>query len=352
MNDKNEVTLRVGGNIHAGWTSVEITRSLETISGAFSLGVTEQWPGHQNRFQVAPGMAGELAIGGEVVITGHVDDVDFSYSDSEHSVSVRGRDATGDLVDCSALSGTGHWTSVSLNQVAADICAPFGIKVASNVPDTAKLLPEHHIQLGETAHECLERLARVYGVMMMSDGKGGMLLTRAGDGGAAAGLRLGGNIKAASASLSDRERFSRYTILGQSTATDAISVTVASACHAEATDAGITRYRPLVVIAEDTIDPSWYQRRATWEAANRAGKSRRSAVTVQGWRDADGALYQPNTMVTLDDDWTGMHERMLIAKVKFTLSDQGTLTELTLVRREAFELVPPVTTLYAAGTGA
>ena len=79
--------------------------------------------------------------------------------------------------------------------------------------------------------------------------------------------------------------------------------------------------------------------RATWERNVRMGRGNRGTVSVQGWRDADGKLWQPNTLVTVTSPmlWLDQAE-MLIVGCVYTLDEQqGTLTELAIARPEAFE---------------
>ena len=345
----DQIDLRVDTRIYGGWTSAQVTSSLETIAGGFTLSLTERWPGQQVRRQVKPGMACAVAINGTPVITGWIDDVSPAYDATSHAVTVRGRDATGDLVDCSALAGAGRWMSANLLTIVGDLCAPFGIKVKSGLADALKTVPEFHLQLGETAFEAIERICRIYAVLPTSDGLGNLVLTRAGEGGAAAELRLGGNIKSGGGTLSDRDRHSRTIILGQSLGGDATDPSLITGCHAESLDPAIGRYRPLVILAEAaTGDPTWYQRRADWERSCRAGRSRRYTVTVVGWRDANGALYAPNALVRVEDDWLGLHGSILIAGVTLTQSDQGQLAELSLVHKEAFDLAPPAGLTFEA----
>lgn len=344
----DRIELRVDTRIYGGWVSAQVTSSLETIAGGFTLSITERWPGQQVRRQVRPGMACAVTVNGTSVITGWIDDVAPAYDATSHAVTVRGRDTTGDLVDCSALAGAGRWMSANLLTIVGDLCAPFGIKVRSGLADALKTVAEFHLQLGETAFEAIERICRIYAVLPTSDGLGNLMLTRAGEGGTAAELRLGRDIKSGAGTLSDRDRHSRYIILGQSLGADATDPSLITGCHAESLDSAITRYRPLVILAEAaTGDPAWYQRRADWERSCRAGKSRRYTVTVAGC-DANGALYAPNTLVRVEDDWLGLHGPILIAGVTLTQSDQGQLAELSLVHKEAFDLAPPTGLTFEA----
>jgi prophage tail gpP-like protein len=351
------VTLKVGRKIYSGWTDIAIDMSLTEISDSFSVSITDLFPGQQKRFQVQPGNACSLAIGDDTLITGYINDVEISYDTESHSLFVRGRDKTGDLVDCSATPhGFGNWNRVSIMDIAKVLLDPFGITVTSTVPDTAKAIRGHTVQMGETVWECLDRAFRQYGVMAMADGSGNLVLTRPGDGGALAEARLGGIILAGSASYSGRETFKDYYVLGQfpggNDAYSDPSVTTMASAHV--TDPNVTRFRPLIVHVEcNTSDMAFLPTRAAWEAAYRSGKGRRFQITVQGWRDANGKLYAPNTMIRLEDDFLGVHESLLVVAVHLSLSESGTLAGLTLSRKDAF-IPAPLTSLppYENGTGA
>jgi len=333
-----EVALTVNGQIWGGWTSVRIQRSIEQIAGQFSLGLTERWPGQPDRREISPGDSCTVAIDGRVVITGRVDDVEVSFDGNAHAVTVSGRDATGDLVDCSAEHRPGQWQGRTLLQIASELCRPFGVPVRAEV-DIGKAFGDQTLQKGETVFEIIERLCRHRAVLAVSDGRGGLVFTRAGA--ARVGLILqegkDGNILAARGTFSHRDRFSRYTVLGQAAGSDFTSPEDNSEPAAVATDPMVRRHRPLIVLAEDQGDGASFAARAAWEARVRAGRARRAEVTVQGWSHAAG-LWQPNGLVRLDSPWLRIAADMLIAGVEFTLDERGSTTTLSLVRPEAFEL--------------
>jgi len=349
------VTLKVGGQIRGGWTEVTIESSLTEISDSFSVSITDLDPGAAVTNLVPTGSPCSVSIGDTTLITGYVNDVDISYDAAAHGITLRGRDKTGDLVDCSALpKGFGNWTHTSIIDIATQLLAPFGITVSSTVPDvTAKVLGHHSVQMGETVWECLDRALRQYGVLAMVDGAGNLVLTQAGAGGALAEARLGGNILSASGAFSERETFSEYYVVGQfpGDSTTYSDPRVTTGASAKATDPNVARYRPLWFQVEcNTSDMAFLPTRAAWEGAFRSGKGRRFTITVAGWRDANGALYAPNTMIRLEDDLLACHESLLVVSVKLTLGEGGQLAELGLSRKEAF-LPAPLTIheLYDAG---
>ena len=105
-----------------------------------------------------------------------------------------------------------------------------------------------------------------------------------------------------------------------------------------ATDAAVSRYRPLVILAEAKGDPGSFEARARWEATVRAGQSRKLSYTVDtGWGPESGGLWQINTLARVKDDFLGVDGRYLIEGVTYTkASKSGTTAQVALVHPDAF----------------
>jgi prophage tail gpP-like protein len=334
----SDLKLLVAGREYGGWTSISVDLGIDQAANGFDLGVTERWAGQDVARPIKPGAACTVTIGGGTVITGYVDDVDISYDAGSHTVNVRGRDKTGDIVDCSAIHQSGAWANAPLDRIAKDLCAPFGIGVQVET-HIGEPFPKWQIQEGETVFECIERAARMRGVLLNSDGQGNLVITRASSGSAVARLELGKNILSASGQFSWRDRHSDYTIKGQSSGTDEWSGEQAAHPTAKAKDSAIARYRPLIVVGEDNGDPTTYARRAEWERNVRYGKSARVTATVNGW-GSGGQVWRPNRMVQYVDAFMGVNEVLIIARVRLSLDDSGERAELELTRREAYDVEP------------
>ncbi|MFY1027112.1 phage baseplate assembly protein [Actinobacillus seminis] len=111
----------------------------------------------------------------------------------------------------------------------------------------------------------------------------------------------------------------------------------ASGLKVEVKDAEISRYRPMLIIADDNMTGSTGYQRANWEMQRNNAEGKRSTVTVQGWQKPDGTLWLPNELVTLDAPQLGIHkEERLIVDCRYSLDDSGTKTQLNLMHREAF----------------
>lgn len=333
----SDVQLTVNGIDYGGWKSMNLGRGIEQIAGTFELGVSELWPGQTIIRNIAPGDTCAVKVDGETLITGYVDGVAVRYAKDAHEVTISGRDATGDLVDCSAIHKSGKWSSAKAEAIAADLCRPFGIKVKLDADTGAAI--EWNIQEGESAFECLDRLAKSKAMLLMSDGIGGLVITRAGRGGrVATSLQRGVNILQASLDLSFKDRFGRYVVKGQGASNDAL-FGAATRLKAETTDPMIGRYRPLIVIAEDLADGATVKRRALWEANTRSGKSAQLGIKVQGWSHP-GGLWKPNTLVRVTDPWLRTDADLLVKNVALTLDDAGSFTELSLTLPQTFDLIP------------
>lgn len=331
-----DVRLLVNGSYYGGWQTVRISLGMEQIAGEFSLTVSERFPGRPEAWKILPGDECRVLIGNQPVITGYVDDVEPGYDRESHTVAVMGRDRTGDLVDCSAIHKTGEWRGVTLDRIVSDICAPFGIKVTAAAPLGAPF-KRFSLQEGETAFEAIERATRMRGLLPMSNGTGWLLLTRAGTNRINTALVKGKNVERASGTFSQRDRYSRYIIKGQSPGSDDSTPEHNARTMAETSDESVKRYRPLIVISEQGTR-SEYREQAVWERNVRAGRGSRAVYTATGWHHP-GGLWLPNNLVRVEDDFIGFAGDLILARVTFTLDEaSGSLAELDVCRPEAFDV--------------
>jgi len=334
---KGIAELKVGGSYFGGWTSLSVTRSIEQIAGTFNLDMTERWPGSAELHKILPGQACQLYLDGQVVIDGYNDDVEPEYDRASHAVRVTGRDKTGDLVDCSAIHKSGQWHNVKLDVIARDLIKPFGIGLKVET-DVGKAFPSWNIEEGESVFECLSRAARMRAVMLVSDAEGNLVIARAGSVQVEDALVEGKNILSASAKFSWKDRHSSYLIKGQNKGGDDWEGAAVAHPSASIADEVVSRYRPLVVVAEDHGSSGTLRDRAEWERNVRAGRASRATITVQGWTRVNGELWQPNTLVHVTSPMLMVDAPLLIAGCTYRLDERGTVTQIAVARREAFEL--------------
>lgn len=333
-----DVRLKVDGSLYGGWQEIRIRRSIQQVAGMFELAVTERWSGQDTPRPIRPGAACQVLVDEVPVITGYVDDVQAGYDANSHTVAVSGRDKTGDLVDCSAPLF--QWPNQTILSAAERLCQLFGIAVSAET-DVGGKFATYASNPGDSVFASLDGAAKIRGVMLLSDGNGGLVIARAGTERIPAMLRSGENILAAAATFSHRDRFSTYTVTGQQEAKDEDDY-AETAFHlsAKSLDPVIARHRPLTILADKLIDRKQTQQRADYERNVRYGKSQQLQVTVQGWYYDARNLWPINRRVAVKDDFLGIDADLLITDVESSLNDSGTRTVLTLAPPEGFDLVP------------
>lgn len=337
------VSLTVAGVVHLGWTRARVSRSIDTCAMRFEVEVTEWAVPESAKRRIRPGSSCQLRLGGTLVMDGYVDEVAIDYDATSHKVRVVGRDASADLVDCAAcVDGSHEWLGLGLLEAAGRLLRPYGISVRSEV-DTGTPIPRLAIQPGETAWEALERACRSRGVLATSDGFGGLVLTRAGRGGRMPAVLQaggqGGQVLRAAGRWSHVDRHSLYVCRGQQEGGSGLSADQVRGPEARLADTEITRYRPLVLLAESTGDGRTLADRAAWAMRVNNGRSRTVVYEVQGWRCA-GGLWRPNAMLGVSDRWMEVDGELLIVAVDFVLDERGTLAQLELAPPDAYAIEP------------
>ncbi|WP_439471347.1 phage baseplate assembly protein [Brevundimonas sp.] len=338
MSEPELVTLKVGGMLFEGWTTVNVSKGLRFPAGSFSLSYAERPSADGAPLKIRTGEACEVLIGGELVITGWIDTATPEFDAESRRLTVTGRDRTADLVDCAALNSPGSWANRTLLQIASDLVQPFGLTVVART-DVGAAFRRFSLQQGETVWDALERMARFRGFLVVSTPAGQIEFITPGRRRAGFTLRQS-DMLSASAEHDVGDRFSLYVVKGQSSGDDESNGRAAAGPKAEVTDPAIKRYRPTLILAEEQATLASLQARAGWEANVRAAAGRRVVAEVQGWRDPDGALWSGDLIVPTDAPWLGIDGDILIADVSFELGESGSTTSLTLSPPDAYRPEP------------
>ena len=330
--DVNAVRLVVGGREFGGWLSVRIEAGIERLARSFEVGITARWPGPAagSAPRIDPGDACEVFIGADRVLSGHVDAAPIDYDDTSWAMSISGRSRTADLVDCSAVNSPGQWRGLKLEDIAAALAQPYGVKVRAEV-DTGGVISDHQVQVGESVFESLDRMMRLRQVLASDDATGALVLLSPGSGGAATTvLELGQNIKAGRAERDFSGVYGEYICKGQRAGTDDEYGSAVSEESATSIQSGISRRRVLILKQSGQADAGTCQDRVDYERSHRMGKAQESVHTVQGWRQGDGSLWVPNQVVRLRDGLMGIDADRLIVELAYVLDDRGSVCQMRL----------------------
>lgn len=337
-----EVTLKVEGSDFRGWENVQIKRGLNTLAGTFSLKVSNPWAPDEANWPIKVGKLCDILIDGEKVISGYIDAVSSSFNENSHDINIVGRDRAGDLID-SSITNIDQLTQVTFATVCREICKPFNIEVIDSVNLSDKI-PIFKTQPSESAFEAINRHAKLFGVLVASNGQGAIEIVRSSNQRSATSIRHkldspeNNNLKSANATFDATGRHNVYTVKSQFSSTlglmdleDSLSI------EGSAADESIIRHRPLVLIAEAQSTSKTAELRARWEATVRAARSAQISCVLEGWQQENGALWKPNELVRFSSDFLSINQDLLITDVTYTQDLlQGTVVNLVLSRPEAF----------------
>lgn len=369
------ISISLDGTEFTEWTSAEISRDLEDLAGSFSITLRDDtrsiaalpYGSRAAAYRTRPGATAEISIDGQLYLSGYVDCVEPEI-DAEHAeVVITGRDKTGDLVDSAALvDGASEYKNTKLEDATNRIAQPFGLSVRSEI-DTGEPFRRYALDLSETAHSAIEKGARSRHALVLSDGVGGIVLTRTGKTRAPADLTLPGNVLSSKGKFDHSNRHSETIVRGQGefagkertaeaviapsdtpTAPDAREEGDGSATEKErkgtaatgrAKDDEITRYRPIVHLARSKAAEMPAQDEADWRMRTARGRGEELSYVVHG-HSANGRVWKVNEIANVSDAFQGIYRDMLISKLTFREDEGGRQTEITVTSPEAYDKGP------------
>lgn len=340
----NNITMSLGGQIYEGWEEIRVSRSIEQMSGQFSLTVShlpEEWADFPMQESVI------LEVDGQILLSGFIDIIRAQYDADASYIMIDGRDAVGDLLDCAASVNGFEFNGWKLERAIAKILEPYKIPLTVNT-DTGAPIKRLAVQVGETAFDFIERACRLRGVLAVSDGIGGLVLTKPSTDQAAGRLVLGENILSGDAEINWTQRFSDYIVKGQREADSGsdqdfgagedFGQEAVSEPEGRANDTAIKRYRPTVILSESGGFDLSTQARAAWQRSFNQSRSKTVTYKVAGFFATQDLLWLPNQIVNVVDPRLKINRDMLIISVEYSKNARGSITTLTLGLPEAFAL--------------
>ncbi|MGF6792777.1 phage baseplate assembly protein [Paraburkholderia sp. 35.1] len=336
----DDLTLTVGGQSIAGWTSIRVTRGMERIPSDFDISLTERYP-NVSDIVVMEGDPCVVAIDGDTVITGYVDRVSEIVDAHNHVLSVCGRGKCEDIVDCSAQFDSFQFKKVTAADVATALCKPFGITVKV-IGSPGILFEQVNLNVGDTPYAKIDELCKAAQLLCYEDADGALVLAPISTVEAAGGFALGVNVERAGYLRDISQRFSEYRVylVGVGLLQD---LGVQALTEYTVNDTTMPRYRPKAFIAETgDAGATVAKQHALWECNRRIGRGNVVTVTTSSWRDAAGTLYAPNTLAALS-----LPQLKLIDGQKFTIGEvtyrrdmNGTACDLILMPPQGFQPEP------------
>jgi prophage tail gpP-like protein len=349
--NRSSAALEVEDIYFEGWEKFKAEFDMEVLSSSFEFTLYDKERSLTKSLRT--GLSARVSIldpffgARQELIDGYLVRVPRSLGPTENKKVLYGNDKFIDVVECSVVRRGQTWWKKRFASIIADILEPFELAVDKRQLRANPRIDKFTIQSGESAFSAIERLCRSQAVLPLSTAKNNLLLGYAADSTvrAANDLVMGQNILSIKDDTDWSERYSEYIGLGQQAGNGRRWTKEMLQGRAVAKDAGVTRYRPKLFIAESRADNKILRKRVNWEAQVRSGRATVYTVDVSGWyqKSRDGRPLRPwvrNERTNLRvAEWELDVER-LITKVSYSLSKKGELTTLTLKHPDIFKADP------------
>lgn len=357
--------IEVNGDAYGNFTSAEVEIRLDALSNTFSFTAVS------TKGTPLPFKGGEscrILVEGVAVLTGSIEVVEGSYDSRSHSITIRGRDKTGDLVDSSISSLSDLKAPISLKEIIEKVINNIGSDIT--VIDEASPDPFNKAEdltapeAGVGAFEFIEGLSRKRQVLLTSNSSGDIVIVKT-PGTVLNELTIqsvsgaiGNNVLGASYSY---DLTGRYNVYKMSSSLNPVAIAISSTStisemvnqFGEVLDDNVRKGRQLAVIAEGPYSSLQNVSRAEWERRIREARGQLYSATVNGYLALNtGKLWEINTVINIFDELAGVTSEMLINSITYNLNlDTGKTTTLSLVEKNAYNLELQQPTTQKLGTG-
>lgn len=322
-----QVYLEILGRRFTGWSGVNLTRAIDTIASGFSIDAAFNNERDVELFKPFQYQDVKIFIGNRKILTGVLEVVSPSLSDSAKSISLEGRSITGQLVDCPLTTTDFQINGQTLGAIAKTVCSPYSINVVVR-SDTSTInvkRPEPEM----TVFDFLKEIADANGKLLIDNADGSLVIMENPAVSSPVASFVEGESKVSnwSAKYDGTARFSKYTVLAQAAGNPSIKNTV--------TDSAVSRSRPFIKVDKDAGgDP---EKAAKWQRALAISKSVSVSLSVPGWLNGS-RLWREGDTVTARAPSLFIYEEttFLISTVSFRTSEGENSTDLTLVLPETY----------------
>jgi prophage tail gpP-like protein len=333
------IAIEANGVSYTQWESVSVTAGIRQATRGFEVTTTEFV---NQPFKVGdtvvdwnfpPGVPVKITANGDPLLTGYVFLYAPSASPEQHQVRIAGRGKGADYIDSSVFPDGRVWDDKTVPEISKDLMAhsrvPFDLLGSAGAP-IRYFAPRR----GASVFTEIIRLAQQRGLVIGEDADGKAVM-RARDAkllNHEGGLIQGNNIIAMSARLSANDAFDEIAYVGQSSyGWDRLKDLQPYAAVQPRTQL-FPRFRYKELVSPTATDEASAKIRAATELFRMYGWETQAQITVPGFRDIGGTIWQPGFSAFVSAPFLHIDGQMIIDQVEYVQNDRiGSVTNLTLV---------------------
>ena len=293
--NREEVAVLIDGVRFRFWDRARVTRSIDAVDTIeLSAPFDPDGPSFKKTFRPFSFKTLDVTVGGDPLFTGTLVGITPEMASDRASLELSGYALPGVLGDCTspALPNELEFYASSLQDIAEYLTAPFGISVEFHA-DGGAVFEQVANGVDAKVLPFLVRLAQQRGLVVSSSPRGALVFAKDAAGAPVARLVQGSApVVAITPTFRPQEYYSHIS------GSEPAGLGFAGSQYTVKNSRLSGVVRPLVFNAPDTLDADVkgaVEAKAGRMFANAAGY----AVDVATWRDPAGALWAPNTTVTL-----------------------------------------------------
>ena len=349
----NNIYIEVDGILYENLLNITVRRDMTEFCGTFSLSATNENSNITdfNDFPIKPSSQMKIYVDSVPILNGYVDTVSVNISDGGYDLSINGRDITEDLIDSSLVGNVEFKNTISLKKVIERVLSNLGItgiEVINNVSNLDDFKTSELVSgsVDETAFDFINKLAKKRQILLSTNGDGNITISRSSKDDIGGELRLiigdnQNNVLSASNNVDSVARFNKYNIFSQDNISSGFDGFDDPATKtATATDRDIRTGRELNIIPENSSNTRDCENRAIWESNYRRARANTTACSVKDfYADTENkVLWQVNKLVNTRIEPLGIYTDLLIKSVEFSQTNDGLITNLELVDKNAYTI--------------
>lgn len=333
----------IGGEKLTGYTSATLTRSKEQLTGSLTIEVFMSYvPQEPVLINAAPGNDVLVYIGGQLAFKGTIDkrggkgkkveggsSKSVSIGKDSYNVTVTCRGNTKNLVDSSHQHDTTNMISPTNRQVIEKLLEPFNIDLDWQA-DVSKM-DKVRFRDGALVIDEVRRVAAQFGLFIYETRDGSLRVTDKTSEINGEPLILGDNLLTFSAEQSEDKTPSSVTVKGQRSKKEIWGEDAVLTTFRTISDASVASFRPLIIQHFGDATPEVLERRARFEANNRAVKAKNVTVDVFHVQSRDGQPWDVGNLHYIEVPPEGIYDVMECTSVTYNIDASGKLeTKLSL----------------------
>lgn len=334
--NEDEVAVIIDGKRFRFWDSVDITRTLDSVSTVeFSAPYDPDNADHRETFKPFSYKDVTVLMGGEPLFAGTMVAVRPLSTESSRTVAASCYSKPGVLMDCTAPASLFplEYNELTLQEIAQNLLAPFGLGLEYKAAATARL-ERVAVNPGERVWSFLSALAGQQNALLRTDEVGNLVIDTPRPQGAPVAEFIQGQNGPV---LSVEPFFNEQDYYSDVTGLEPVMVGDAGSIHTvkNARLSNITR--PYTYTAQDADAGSLPEAVAT-KAGRMFGNMVSYRVTLSAARNPDGQLWQPGQLIALTwpDAMIFNRTELMIRDVVISATDTRRTATLTVVLPGAF----------------